>query len=234
MSLGRRCFAEFLGTLFLVFAGCGSAVLAAKFPEVGIGLVGVAFSFGLVLMVTAFAIGGISGCHVNPAVTIGLAAARRFPGKDVVPYLIAQVLGGIAGTAILYAIASGGPEFSLSGGFASNGYGAHSPGQYTMVSGLVYEVVATFFFVFVIIGATSSPSMAAVAPIAIGFALTVAHLVGIPVTNTSVNPARSTGPAVFVGGWALAQLWFFWVFPIIGGLLAGLIYPALKGRETES
>lgn len=230
MSLGRRCFAEFFGTLFLVFGGCGSAVLAAKV----IGVAGVAFSFGLMLMVTAFAIGGISGCHVNPAVTIGLAVARRFPSKDVIPYIIAQVLGAIAGAGILYAIASGSPSFQLADGFASNGFGDHSPDGYSMVAGLVYEITATFFFVFVIIGATSNKSLSAVAPIAIGFALVVAHLVGIPVTNTSVNPARSTGPAMFVQDWAVAQLWFFWVFPILGGILAGLIYPALKGATEDS
>ena len=234
MGIGRRVAAEFFGTFWLVFAGCGSAVLAAKFPEVGIGLVGVAFAFGLSLMTAAYAIGPISGCHINPAVTIGLAVARRFPAKDVIPYIIAQVAGALAGAGILYVIASGAAGFDLSAGFASNGYGEHSPGGYAMVSCLVCELVMTFVFLMVILGATEHPDLKGFAPIAIGLALTVIHLVSIPVTNTSVNPARSTGPALFVGGWATAQLWFFWVFPIVGAAIAGLLYPLLRGRSESA
>lgn len=234
MSLCKRMGAEFIGTFWLVFAGCGTAVLAAKFPQIGVGALGVALAFGLSLMTAAYAIGRISGCHVNPAVTIGLAAARKFPAKDVVPYIIAQVLGGIAAGGVLYLIASGAPGFSTSAGFAANGYAEHSPGGYTMVSCLISEVVLAFMFVTIILGVTDSPALAGFAPIAIGLALGCIHLIGIPVTNLSVNPARSTGPAVFVGGWAMAQLWFFWVFPILGGIIAGLVHPLLKNPEAGS
>lgn len=232
MSLGRRMFAEFLGTFWLVFAGCGTAVLAAKFPEIGVGALGVALAFGLSLLTAAYAIGRISGCHVNPAVTLGLAVAKRFPGKEVVPYWVAQVIGAAVASTVLYLIASGASGFSASAGFAANGYAGHSPGGYTMVACLISETVLTFMFVTVILGVTDTPALAGFAPIAIGLALAAVHLIGIPVTNLSVNPARSTGPALFVGGWALAQLWFFWVFPLLGGLLAGLIHPLLKNPES--
>src|SRR6185369_6804255 len=229
MSLNRRMLAEMFGTFWLVFGGCGSAVLAAGFPKVGIGLLGVSLAFGLTVLTMAYAIGHISGCHLNPAVTVGLCAAKRFPAQELPGYVAAQVLGGVAGSAVLYVIASGADGFSLSAGFAANGYGEHSPGNYSLVSALVAELVLTFFFLFVILGATDGRAPAGFAPIPIGFALTLIHLIGIPVTNLSVNPARSTGPAVFVGGWALAQLWLFWVAPIIGAALAGLAYPALFG-----
>ncbi len=232
MGLGRRVSAEFIGTFWLVFGGCGSAVIAAKFPEVGIGFVGVALAFGLTLLTMAYAIGHISGCHINPAVTLGLAVARRFPGKDVVPYIIAQVLGGIAASAVLYVIASGQPEFSLSGGFAANGFGEHSPGGYSMTACLVAELVLTFGFLMVILGATDPKAPLGFAPIPIGLVLTLIHLISIPITNTSVNPARSTGPAVFVGDWALSQLWFFWLIPIAGAVIAGIVYPILRGRDS--
>lgn len=232
MGLGRRATAEFIGTFWLVFGGCGSAVIAAKFPEVGIGLVGVALAFGLTLLTMAYTIGHISGCHINPAVTLGLAAARRFPGREVIPYIIAQVLGGIAGSAVLYVIASGQPDFSLSGGFAANGFGEHSPGGYSMTACLVAELVLTFGFLMVILGATDPKAPLGFAPIPIGLVLTLIHLISIPVTNTSVNPARSTGPALFVGDWALSQLWFFWVIPIAGAVLAGIVYPILRGRDS--
>lgn len=229
MSLGKRVFAEFLGTFWLVFGGTGSAVLAAGIPEIGIGLLGVALAFGLTLLTMAYAIGRISGCHINPAVTIGAATSGGFPWKEVLPYIIAQVLGAIAASGVLYAIASGGPGFSIApNGLAANGYGEYSPAGYSMVSGLIIETLLTFFFVFVILKATEARLSAGFAPIAIGFMLTLVHLISIPVTNTSVNPARSTGPAVFVGDWALSQLWFFWVFPILGGLLAGLLYRTMK------
>lgn len=216
--------AEFLGTFWLVLGGCGSAVLAAAFPELGIGLHGVALAFGLTVLTMAFAIGHISGCHLNPAVSIGLWAGGRFPAAKLPPYIIAQVLGGIAAGAVLYVIASGGPDFDVSRGFASNGYGEHSPGGYSLTSALVTEVVMTAFFLLIILGATDRRAPAGFAPIAIGFALTLIHLISIPVTNTSVNPARSTGVAVFVGDWAVAQLWLFWVAPIVGGLLGALAY----------
>ncbi len=231
MPLSKRCAAEFFGTFWLVLGGCGSAVLAAAFPQVGIGLLGVSFAFGLTVLTMAYAIGHISGCHINPAVTIGLAVGRRFPASDVGPYIVAQVLGGIAGAAALYAIASGKADFALSGGFAANGYGPHSPGQYPFLPCAVAEVVLTFFFLFVILGATAKGAPVGFAGIPIGLCLTLIHLIGIPVTNLSVNPARSTGPAVFVGGWALAQLWLFWVAPIAGAALAGLVYPAIGGDD---
>jgi aquaporin Z len=227
MSLTKRALAESLGTFWLVFGGCGSAVLAAAFPRVGIGLLGVALAFGLTVLTMAYAIGHISGCHLNPAVSVGLAAGKRFPASELPAYIVAQVIGAIAAAGVLYVIASGKAGFELSAGFASNGYGAHSPGGYSLVAALVAEVVLTFMFLMIILGATDRRAPQGFAPIAIGLGLTLIHLVGIPVTNLSVNPARSTGPAVFVGGWALEQLWLFWVAPIVGGLLAGVVYPAL-------
>jgi aquaporin Z len=231
MPIVKRAGAEFVGTFWLVFGGCGSAVLAAAFPAVGIGLLGVSAAFGLTVLTMAFAIGHISGCHLNPAVSLGLWACRRFPAKDLAPYIVAQVLGGIAGAAVLWLIASGAPGFSLAGGLAANGYGAHSPGKYSLLSGLVSEVVMTFIFLLVILGSTDARAPKGLAPIAIGLCLTLIHLVSIPVTNTSVNPARSTGPAVFVGGWALGQLWLFWVAPIGGALLAGLVYRLVAEKK---
>jgi aquaporin Z len=219
--------AEFLGTLWLVLGGCGSAVLAAGFPEVGIGLHGVALAFGLTVLTGAYALGPISGGHFNPAVSIGLWAGGRFPAAHVGPYVAAQVAGAVVGAGILYLIASGQPDFKLSDGFASNGYGEHSPGQYTLLSGLVAEVVMTFMFLVVILGTTHQRAPVGFAGLAIGLALTLIHLVSIPVTNTSVNPARSTGPALFVGGWAVQQLWLFWVAPIVGALAAGFTYRGL-------
>ena len=236
--------AEFLGTFWLVLGGCGSAVLAAAFPQLGIGFVGVALAFGLTVLTGVYALGPISGGHFNPAVSVGLWAGGRFPSSHLVPYVVAQVIGGIAGAAVLYLIASGKAGFSLAGGFASNGYGAHSPGGYSMLSCAVCELVMTFTFVIVILGSTHQRAPAGFAGIAIGLALTLIHLISIPVTNTSVNPARSTGPALFEGGWALAQLWFFWVFPLLGGAVAGFVYrtlfeaallePPISGRPTES
>ena len=223
MPLYKRSLAELIGTFWLVFGGCGSAVLAAGFPGLGIGFLGVALAFGLTVLTMAYAIGHISGCHLNPAVTVGLAAGRRFPWKDVLPYVIAQVAGGALGAAVLYAIASGKPGFQL-GGFASNGFGDHSPGGYPMQSALVAELVLTFAFLMIIMGSTDRRAPAGFAPIAIGLGLTLIHLSGIPVTNLSVNPARSTGPALFVGGWALEQLWLFWLAPIVGGAVGGLLY----------
>lgn len=235
MLLSKRTIAEFIGTFWLVFGGCGSAVLAAAFPKegvgnLGIGFVGVSFAFGLTVLTMAYAIGHISGCHLNPAVTLGLYTGRRFPASDLLPYIVAQVLGGIAGAGVLYLIASGKPGFSLAGGFASNGYGEHSPGGYSLMSALVAEMVLTFFFLMIILGSTDGRAPKGFAPIAIGLGLTLIHLIGIPVTNLSVNPARSTGPAVFVGGWALGQLWLFWVAPIVGAALAGVAYHALAGE----
>ncbi len=227
MTLTKRAMAEFMGTFWLVFGGCGSAVLSAAFPSLGIGFLGVALAFGLTVLTMAFAIGHISGCHLNPAVSVGLAVAKRFPGKELPAYVVAQVIGGIAAAAVLYVIASGKAGFDLAGGFASNGYGAHSPGGYTMIAALVAEVVLTFMFLMIILGSTDRRAAPGFAPIAIGLGLTLIHLIGIPVTNLSVNPARSTGPAVFVGGWAIEQLWLFWVAPIAGAFLAGVIYPAL-------
>jgi aquaporin Z len=231
MSLTKRSLAEFLGTFWLVFGGCGSAVLAAGFPQLGIGFVGVALAFGLTVLTMAFAIGHISGCHLNPAVSIGLCTAKRFPASDLLSYIIAQVLGGIAAAAVLYLIASGKAGFDLSGGFASNGYGDHSPGGYSLLSGFVAETVLTFAFLVIILGATDKRAPQGFAPIAIGLGLTLIHLIGIPVTNVSVNPARSTGPAIFVGSWALSQLWLFWVAPILGAILAGVIYPWLASDK---
>lgn len=227
MSLGKRAAAEFMGTFWLVFGGCGSAVLAAGVPDVGFGYLGVALAFGLTVLTMAYAIGHISGCHLNPAVTVGLCTGKRFPASEVAPYIVAQVLGGIAGAGVLYLIASGRAGFDVAGGLASNGYGDHSPQGYSMMSGLVAELVLTFMFLMIIMGATDKRAPAGFAPVAIGLALTLIHLIGIPVTNLSVNPARSTGPAVFVGGWALAQLWLFWVAPIVGGAIAGAVYPIL-------
>ncbi|WP_460028221.1 aquaporin Z [Methyloparacoccus murrellii] len=224
----HRSAAEFMGTFWLVFGGCGSAVLAAGVPEVGIGWLGVALAFGLTVMTMAYAIGHVSGCHLNPAVSIGLWAAGRFPCRDILPYLAAQVLGAIVGAGVLYLIASGKAGFDASAsGFAANGYGEHSPGQYGLVAALLAEVVLTFMFLMIILGATDGRAPAGFAPIAIGLGLTLIHLIGIPVDNLSVNPARSTGPALFVGDWALAQLWLFWIAPILGGWLAGKVYRRL-------
>jgi aquaporin Z len=227
----KKILAEFFGTFWLVLGGCGSAVISAAFPGVGIGLLGVALAFGLTVLTMAYAIGHVSGCHLNPAVTVGLWAGGRIKANEVLPYIVSQVLGGIAGAGILYLIASGQAGFDLGGGLASNGYGEHSPGGYTLLSGFVTEVVMTFFFLFVILGATDDRAPKGYAGIAIGLALTLIHLISIPVTNTSVNPARSTGPAIFVGGWALTQLWLFWVAPIIGAILAGFIYPLVAGKN---
>jgi aquaporin Z len=231
MPMTKRLAAEFIGTLWLVLGGCGSAVLAAAFPALGIGFVGVSFAFGLTVLTMAYAIGHVSGCHLNPAVSVGLCVGGRFPARDLIPYIVAQVLGGIAGAAILYVIASGHSGFDLSAGFASNGYGTHSPGQYELSSCFATEVVMTFGFIFVIMGATHGSAPKGFAPIAIGLCLTLIHLISIPVTNTSVNPARSTGPALFVGGWALSQLWMFWVAPLIGAALAGIIYRWVGGND---
>ena len=230
MPLTKRLSAEFLGTLWLVLGGCGSAVLAAAYPALGIGFAGVALAFGLTVLTMAYAIGHISGCHLNPAVTLGLWAGRRFPAGDIIPYVIAQVLGGISGAGILYLIASGKPDFRL-GSFAANGYGINSPGHYEVLACFVAEVIMTFFFLVVILGATHGRAPKGFAPIAIGLCLTLIHLITIPVTNTSVNPARSTGPALFVRDWALSQLWLFWVAPILGALLAGFIYTWLVGDD---
>jgi len=232
VPLPRRLAAEFLGTAWLVLGGCGSAVLAAAFPNVGIGLLGVSFAFGLTVLTMAYAIGHISGCHLNPAVSLGLWAGRRFPASELLPYIIVQVVGGVAGAGVLYVIASGKPGFSLAGGFASNGYGAHSPGGYAFGAAFTCELVMTFFFLLIILGATHGHAPQHLAPIAIGLALTLIHLISIPVTNTSVNPARSTGPAIFVGGWAMAQLWLFWLAPAIGAIIGGLVYPLLVGLEV--
>ena len=237
-SLGNRAFAEFIGTFWLVFGGTGSAVLAAVFltPDkvpLGIGFVGVSLAFGLTVLTMAYALGHISGGHFNPAVTIGLWAGKRFPAREILPYAVAQVVGAIVASAVLYGIASGQPDFSLAtNGLAANGYGDHSPGKFSLVSGLITEVVLTFGFLIVILGSTDSRAPKGFAPIAIGLALTLIHLVSIPVTNTSVNPARSTGPAIFVGGWALGQLWLFWIAPIVGALIAGYAYRALAPEPT--
>ena len=220
----KKYAAEVIGTFWLTFAGCGSAVLAAAFPQVGIGLLGVSFAFGLSVVTMAFAIGHVSGCHLNPAVTVGLAAGGRFPSGQVIPYIIAQVIGAILGAALLYVIASGKAGFDLAGGFASNGYADHSPGKYSLLACFVSEVAMTAMFLFIIMGATHGKVPAGFAPLAIGLALVMIHLVSIPVTNTSVNPARSTGPALFVGGWAVQQLWLFWVAPLIGGVIGGVVY----------
>jgi aquaporin Z len=228
--MARKLVAEFIGTAWLVLGGCGSAVLAAAFPEVGIGLLGVSLAFGLTVVTMAYAIGHISGCHLNPAVTLGLTVGGRFKAADVPGYVIAQVLGGLAGAGILYVIASGIPGFDAAAGFASNGFGGHSPGTYSLQAAAVAEIVLSAFFLIVIMGATDRRAPAALAPLAIGFCLTLIHLISIPVTNTSVNPARSTAVAVFAGGWALSQLWLFWIAPLIGGALGGVIY-AWLGRE---
>jgi aquaporin Z len=224
MHMANKLGAEALGTFWLVFGGCGSAVLAAGFPELGIGFVGVSLAFGLTVLTMAYAVGHISGGHFNPAVTVGLWAGGRFPAGEIVPYVAAQLAGAVLAAAVLYVIASGAPGFDLGAGFAANGFGEHSPGNYPMASALVAEVVLTLFFLVIILGATDTRGPAGFAPLAIGLALTLIHLISIPVTNTSVNPARSTGPALFVGGWALAQLWLFWLAPIAGGILGGLIY----------
>jgi aquaporin Z len=234
MSMANRLAAEFIGTAWLVFGGCGSAVLAASFPDVGIGLVGVSFAFGLTVLTMAYAIGHISGCHLNPAVSIGAWAGERFLSADLVPYIVAQVAGAVVGAGMLYLIASGKEGFDVvQSGFAANGYGAHSPGSYSLAAGLVAEVVLTFMFLLIILGATDRRVPTGFAPIAIGLGLTLIHLISIPVTNTSVNPARSTGPALFVGGWALAQLWLFWVAPVVGAVLAGFTYRWLGQEVTD-
>jgi len=230
MGMTKKLGAEFIGTFWLVLGGCGSAVLAAAFPDVGIGLLGVSLAFGLTVLTMAFAIGHISGCHLNPAVSVGLMVGGRFPASELVPYVVAQVLGGLAGGAILYMIATGKAGFDVTAGFASNGYGEHSPGGYSLQSALITEVVMTFMFLIIILGATDKRAPAGLAPIAIGLALTLIHLISIPVTNTSVNPARSTGVALFQGSWAISQLWLFWVAPIVGAALAGVVYNWL-GRE---
>jgi aquaporin Z len=230
-NLTQKLSAEFLGTTWLVFGGCGSAVLAAAFPQVGIGLLGVSFAFGLSVLTMAYAVGHISGGHFNPAVTFGCFAAGRIPAKDIIPYVIAQLAGAVVGAGILFLIASGKAGFSVSAGFASNGYADHSPGGYTLVAALITEVVMTFFFLIVILGATDARAPQGLAPIAIGLALTLIHLVSIPVTNTSVNPARSTGPALFVGGWAIKQLWLFWIAPLVGAALAGVAHRVLVSER---
>ena len=229
----RKYAAEFIGTFWLTFGGCGSAVLAAAFPEVGIGLLGVSLAFGLTVLTMAYSIGHVSGCHLNPAVTIGLTVGGRFPASQIVPYIVAQVLGAIVGAAVLYVIAKGAPGFdAVASGFASNGYGDHSPGKYTLASALVAEIVLTMMFLFIIMGSTHGRAPAGFAPIAIGLGLTLIHLIGIPITNTSVNPARSTGPALFVGGWALQQLWLFWVAPIVGGAAGGALYRWISAEPS--
>ena len=241
ITLKNKLLAEFFGTAWLVFGGCGSAVLAAKFfategstpINLGIGLVGVSLAFGLTVLTMAYAIGHISGCHLNPAVSVGLAVGGRFSFGELIPYIVAQVLGGIAGAGLLYLIASGQAGFSTAGGFASNGYGEHSPGLYSMGAALTAEIALTFFFLFIILGSTDKRAPAGLAPIAIGFGLTLIHLIGIPVTNLSVYPARSMGPAIFVGGWAIQQLWLFWVAPIIGAALAGIVYPIVAGKPSD-
>jgi len=227
----KRLAAEFLGTAWLVLGGCGSAVLAAAYPDLGIGFVGVALAFGLTVLTMAYAIGHVSGCHLNPAVTVGLWAGGRFSAKELPGYVIAQVLGGIAGAGVLYLIASGKADFSLAGGFASNGFADHSPGKYSLQAAATCELVMTFAFLFVIMGATHGNAPRGFAPLAIGLCLTLIHLISIPVTNTSVNPARSTGPAIFVGGWALQQLWLFWLMPLVGGAAGGLVYRWVSPEE---
>ena len=231
MSMTKKAAAEFIGTFWLVFGGCGSAVLAAAFPNVGIGLLGVALAFGLTVLTMAYAIGHISGCHLNPAVSVGLVVGGRFPAKDLLPYVVAQVAGGIAAAGTLYVIASGKAGFSLAGGLAANGYGDHSPGGYSMTSAIVTEVVLTAMFLFVIMGSTDKRAPQGMAPVAIGLCLTLIHLIGIPVTNLSVNPARSTGPAVFVGDWALMQLPLFWVAPIVGAAIGALAYTLVAKED---
>lgn len=231
MPLSKRAMAEFLGTFWLVFGGCGSVVLSASFPQIGIGITGIALAFGLTVLTMAFAIGHISGCHLNPAVSVGLWVGKRFPASDLLAYIIAQVLGAVAASGILYLIASGKEGFSIAAGFGANGYGAHSPGGYSLFAGLVAEIVLTCFFVLIILGATDKRAPQGFAPIAIGLGLTLIHLVGIPVTGVSVNPARSTGPALFVGGWALSQLWLFWIAPLVGAAIGGATYGAFAEAE---
>jgi len=233
MTLGKRTIAEFIGTFWLVFGGCGSAVLAAAFPAMGIGFLGVALAFGLTLLTMAFAIGHISGCHLNPAVSVGMVVGGRFPVSELLTYVLAQVFGAFVGAGILYLIASGKAGFDVTAGFASNGYGAHSPGGYSLPACLLTEVVLTAFFILIILGSTDRRAPQALAPIAIGLALTLIHLVGIPITNTSVNPARSTGPAIFAGGWAVSQLWLFWVAPLVGGAIGGGVYRVLFSERVE-
>lgn len=230
----KRIGAEFFGTFWLVLGGCGSAVLAAAFPGLGIGFAGVSLAFGLTVLTMAYAVGHISGCHLNPAVSIGLWIGGRFPARDLVPYVLAQVAGGVAGAGVLYAIATGVPSFSVSAGFATNGYGLHSPGGYSLTAALVCEIVMTAMFLLVILGATDKRAPKGFAPIAIGLALTLIHLISIPVTNTSVNPARSTGVAILQGGWAVQQLWLFWVAPIAGALVGGVVYRLLGGPKSEA
>jgi len=235
MELSKRLAAEFIGTAWLVLGGCGAAVLAAAFPALGIGFAGVALAFGLTVLTMAYAVGHVSGAHFNPAVTVGLCVGGRFPARDVIPYIIAQVIGAIAGAGVLFVIASGHAGFDAAGGgFAANGYGDHSPGGYTLVACLVTEVVMTFGFLFIILGSTHGNAPKGFAPIAIGLGLTLIHLISIPVTNTSVNPARSTGPAIFQGGWALGQLWLFWLAPIAGAALAGIVYRWVGGAENPA
>lgn len=232
MPLTKRLSAEFIGTLWLVLGGCGSAVLAAAYPNLGIGFAGVSLAFGLTVLTMAFAIGHISGCHLNPAVSIGLWAGGRFSASQLVPYIIAQVAGGIAGAAVLYVIAGGTAGFDVAGGFASNGYGEHSPGGYSMVAALTSEIVMTMMFILVILGSTDKRAPQGLAPIAIGLCLTLIHLISIPVTNTSVNPARSTSVAIFVGGWAIAQLWLFWVAPVVGAVLGATVYRYIGSTDN--
>ena len=232
MPIANRALAEFIGTFWLVLGGCGSAVLAAAFPNLGIGFLGVAFAFGLTVLTMAYGIGHISGCHLNPAVTIGLVVGKRFKAADALPYIVAQVVGAVVAALILYFIASGKAGFSLAGGLASNGFADHSPGGYSLGAGFVCEVIMTFMFLMIILGSTDGRAPEGFAPIAIGLGLTLIHLISIPVTNTSVNPARSTGPAIVVGGWALGQLWLFWVAPIIGAALAGVVYRSLSAEAT--
>jgi aquaporin Z len=232
MPLGNRLAAELIGTFWLVLGGCGSAVLAAAFPEVGIGLTGVSLAFGLTVLTMAFAIGHVSGCHLNPAVTVGLTVGGRFKAAEVLPYIVAQVIGAIIAAAVLRFIASGQPAFDLAGGLASNGYAEHSPGGYSLASGFVTEVVMTFMFLIIILGATDARAPQGFGPIAIGLGLTLIHLISIPVTNTSVNPARSTGPAVMVGGWAIAQLWMFWIAPLLGAVLGAVAYGLVAGKPA--
>ena len=234
MPMSKRALAEFFGTFWLVFGGCGAAVLAASFPAVGIGFAGVALAFGLTVLTTAYAIGHISGCHLNPAVSLGLVFGKRFPAKDLLGYVMAQLLGAIAAAGVLYIIASGSPGFDVRNGFACNGYGVNSPGGYSLLAGLVAEVVLTAFFLIVIMGATDERAPKGFAAAAIGLCLTLIHLIGIPVTNVSVNPARSTGPALFAGGWALQELWLFWVAPLVGGALGGLMYNTLFGSKGKT
>ncbi|NOY70976.1 MAG: aquaporin Z [Gammaproteobacteria bacterium] len=234
MTLSKKLGAEFIGTFWLVLGGCGSAVLAATFPDVGIGLLGVSLAFGLTVLTMAYAIGHISGCHLNPAVSLGLWSCGRFPTADLVPYIVAQVLGGLAGAATLYVIATGQAGFDVTAGFASNGYGEHSPGGYSMTAALTIEVVMTFMFLIIILGATDKRAPQGFAPLAIGFGLTLIHLISIPVTNTSVNPARSTGVAIFQGDWAISQLWLFWLAPIVGALFAGVLYRWFQAEKAST